>query len=131
MQRKIVFLFVLFLTVAIAGCSSAKKKQVVVPDGYQGIYVVEVWKGDNSVLPKGLTGLVLKRTGSSYDIMLSNIDVKHKTAEEIEKLDYDFKEGTFLIKFGGMMTVKPVKGGLDGMLDFDGKPAKLYLKKIK
>jgi hypothetical protein len=131
MKNKILFLFVLISAVIIIGCSTAKKKQVIVPDGYQGIYVVEVWKGDNSVLPKGITGLVLKRTGSSYDIMLSNIDVKQKKAEEIEKLEYTFKEGTFLIKFGGTMKVKPAKGGLDGTLDYDGKPAKLFLKKIK
>jgi hypothetical protein len=131
MKNKITYLILLFLAVALAGCSTSKKIEVVVPDGYQGIYVVEVWKGDNSVLPKGLTGLVLKRKASSYDIMLSNIDVKKKKAEEIEKLEYTFEDGTFLIKFGGTMKVKPVKGGLDGTLDHDGKPAKLFLKKIK
>ncbi len=121
----------LLTAVILAGCSSAEKKGTAVPDGYQGTYVVKVWEGDNSVLPRGLTGLVLKRKGNSYEIFLSNIDTKKKTAEEIEKLDYSFKDGTFLIKFGGMMTVKPVKGGLDGILDYDGKPGKLFLEKIK
>ncbi len=86
---------------------------------------------DNSVLPKGLTGLVLKRKGSSYEIILSNIEIKKKSAKEIEKLDYSFKDGTFLIKFGGMMTVKPEKGGLDGILYYNGKPGELFLEKIK
>jgi len=112
-------------------CAGTDVKSPVVPDGYQGIYVVKVWKGDNSVLPKDITGLVFKRTGESYEIMLSNIDVKTKSAEEIENLEYDYVNGEFLIKFGGLMKVKPVTNGLKGTLDFDGKPAALFLEKIK
>jgi hypothetical protein len=131
---KRVFLIILLsgIFVYFSGCAG-KSVKTPVPDGYQGIYVVKVWEGDNSVLPKDLTGLVLKRKGISYDITLSNIDEKSKTAEEIEDLDFTYADGEFLIKFGGLMKVKPVKDGLQGTLDFygDGKAEKLFLKKIK
>lgn len=63
------------------------------------------------MLPKGLPGFALKKKGNSYEIFISNIDMKAKSAEKIENLDYSFKDGTFLIKFGGMVKVKPVQGG--------------------
>lgn len=133
MKKLILLIMISGMAAVIAGCAGKKVKQTPVPDGYQGIYVVKVWKGDNSVLPKDLTGLVLKRKGVSYDIILSNIDEKSKTAEEIEDLDFTYADGEFIIKFGGIMKVKPVKDGLQGTLDFygDGKAAELFLKKIK
>lgn len=133
MKKLILLIMISGLAVVIAGCAGKKVKQTPVPDGYQGIYVVKVWKGDNSVLPKDLTGLVLKRKGVSYDIVLSNINEKSKTAEEIEDLDFTYVNGEFIIKFGGIMKVKPVRDGLQGTLDFygDGKAAELFLKKIK
>ncbi len=131
MTRHLFTLLASCMIFLMISCAGTDVKSPVVPDGYQGIYVVKIWKGDNSVLPKNLTGLVLKRTGESYEIILSNIDIKSKSAEEIEKLEYDYANGEFLIKFGSLMKVKPVKNGLKGTLDFDGKPAALYLEKIK
>jgi len=131
MKKKIILSLFSVIAFTIVSCKSTEVKSPVVPDGYQGIYVVKVWKGDNSVLPKNITGLVLKRKGESYTIMLSNIDQKKKTAEEIEELTYTFVDGEFQIKFGGIMKVKPVKDGLKGTLDHSGKPAELFLKKIK
>ena len=131
MKKKIILFLFSVMMFTIVSCKSTEVKSPVVPDGYQGIYVVKVWKGDNSVLPKNITGLVLKRKGESYTIMLSNIDQKKKTAEEIEELTYTFVDGEFQIKFGGIMKVKPVKDGLKGTLDHSGKPAELFLKKIK
>lgn len=131
-MKKILLLAVLSFALIFTGCKTTKTvKRTPVPDGYQGIYVVKIWEGDNSVLPKDLTGLVLKRMGNSYKIMLSNIDVSKKSAEEIEELPYKYKDGTFFIKFGGIMKVKPEKDGLRGTLDHSGKAKKLYLKKIK
>ena len=118
----------LFLVIA---CSSTAVIPQPVPDGYQGIYVVKVWEGDNSVLPKDITGLVFRRTGNTYDIVLSNVDEETKSAEEIEDLKFTYVNGEFLIKFGGIMKVKPEIDGLRGSLNYDGKPAELYLKKIK
>lgn len=120
-----------FLTVALMGCKSKQAAAPVIPDGYQGIYVVKIWEGDNSVLPKNLTGLVFKRVGQSYEIVLSNIDEKNKKAEEIEDLKYSYRNNEFHIKFGGIMKLKKVKTGLSGTLNHSGKPYKLYLKKIK
>jgi len=131
MKKQIILFLFSVMMFTIVSCKSTEVKSPVVPDGYQGIYVVKVWKGDNSVLPKNITGLVLKRKGESYTIMLSNIDQKKKTAEEIEELTYTFVDGEFQIKFGGIMKVKPVKDGLKGTLDHSGKPAELFLKKIK
>ena len=131
MKKRIILSLFSVVLFAIISCKSTEVKAPPVPDGYQGIYVVKVWKGDNSVLPKNITGLVLKRTGQSYTIMLSNIDEKKKTAEEIEELAFTYSDGEFQIKFGGIMKVKPVQDGLKGTLDHSGKPAELFLKKIK
>jgi len=122
-----------FISFVLLACQSGQKTKIgpAVPDGYQGIYVVKIWKGDNSVLPKDLTGLLFKRVGNSYKIMLSNIDIKSKTAEEIEELPYKYENEMFIIKFGGEMKLKKNRRGLIGTLDHSGKPAKLFLKKIK
>ena len=131
MKKIILSVLLLGMFCLICGCFGSKVKSVSIPDGYQGTYVVKIWEGDNSVLPKEITGLVLKRTGSSYKIILSNIDEKAKTAEEIEDLKYTYVNGEFLIKFGETMKLKPEEGGLRGTLNFNGKPEELYLKKIK
>lgn len=135
-MKKIIFTALsVFLIYAITGCESTPSKknasQPVVPGGYEGIYVVKTNEGDKSVLPVGITGLVLKRTGKSYDVILSNINMKAKSAEEIEKLQFTWSEGQFDIKFGASMKLKPVENGLEGTLDFKGKPAKIIFKKIK
>ncbi len=131
MKKLLIFLSIGFVA-AFAGCETTQiiKKQPI-QDGYQGIYVVKQWEGDNSVLPKNITGLVLKRIDNSYEIWLSNINADKKTAEEIEKLIYTYKNGHFHIKFGGTMILKPVENGLRGTLKFRKEPKKLFLEKIK
>lgn len=131
MRKIILMLMVLCITSMVIGCMSREVKSVSIPDGYQGIYVVKIWKGDNSVLPKNITGLVFKRTGSTYKIILSNVDQKSKSAEEIEDLKYSYVNGEFLIKFGETMKLKAEKNGLRGTLNSNGKPEELFLKKIK
>lgn len=131
-MKNTLFLLTLALFVAFTGCKTTETAQSQpIKDGYQGIYVVKEWEGDNSVLPKNLTGLVFKRKGNSYQIILANINLKQKTAEEIEQLKYTYKNGRFHIRFGKVMILEPVEDGLRGTLNFRGKAEKLFLKKIK
>ncbi len=132
MKKNFSIMFILFISsVIFIGCESSVKVKSSVPGGYEGVYVLNVWKGDNSIFPVNITGLVFKRSGNSYTIMLSNID-KGK-AEEIEELNFSYKDGEFIIEFSSLSTIKikPDRTGFAGTMTVSGKTDMLHLKKIK
>lgn len=132
MKKFFTFAFILVISsVIFIGCESRGKVKPTVPGGYEGVYVLDVWEGDNSIFPVNITGLVFKRSGNSYTIMLSNID--NGKAEEIEELNFSYKDDEFIIEFSSLSTIKikPDRTGFAGTMTVSGKTDKLHLKKIK
>nr|MDA3862353.1 hypothetical protein [Deltaproteobacteria bacterium] len=70
-MKKLITLVLISFT-AFAACNKSQKVNepekaaTPVKDGFQGIYVVREFKGDNSVMPVNLTGLTFERKGDSY-----------------------------------------------------------------
>lgn len=128
---KSILLIAIIAIVSCAGTKTSEKAKSPAPDGYQGVYVNDLWEGDNSIFPVNLTGLVFHRNGDSYDIMLSNIN--DGEAEEIEQLDFVYKDGKFIIEFSSIseMILEKDKTGLSGTLSLKDKVNKIHLKKIK
>ncbi|MGM0595997.1 MAG: hypothetical protein ACQES9_03075 [Myxococcota bacterium] len=138
-MKKLLTLTLISFT-AFAACSKSqkvnepekttpKKAATPVKDGFQGIYVVREFKGDNSVMPVNLTGLTFERKGDSYVIHLSNVDAEAKTSEKMEILPFTWEDETFKIDFRSKqgMVLKSCPKGLRGTLD--GKD--ILLEKIK